>query len=175
MHATGRYDPPKFKQQYEFLSNLRHDELATLRGHFNRARKLLATSPAHLRAEREEEVKRLERAMKRAESAVNLDNQERVELKALQSAKQTEKEKRKQGKTEWWMKRCKPNILLRLALAFTYSAFVVDPYSRKEGASNQSPPRCHRIGWRQASGEEGHREEAKESWPKREEDAPISP
>lgn len=109
MHAAGRYDPPKFKQQYDFLSGLRNDELLTLREHMKRAHKLLANSPSHLRAEREEEVKRLEHAMKRAESAVNLDNRERVELKALQSAKKMEEGKRKQGKAGWWMKQCKPS------------------------------------------------------------------
>ena len=110
MHAAGRYDSSKFKQQYDFLSGLRNDECLTLHEHVKRARKLLANSPSHLRAEREEEVKRLEHAMKRAESAVNLDSRERVEHKALQSAKQTEKEKREQGKAGWWMKRCKSSI-----------------------------------------------------------------
>lgn len=129
MHAAGRYNPSKFKRQYDFLSGLRGDELATLRGHVKRARKLLVNSPSHLRAEREEEVKRLEHAMKRAESAVNLDNRERVEFKALESAKQTEKEKRKQGKAGWWMKRSKPCILPPPYLALIYSLFVSDVYS----------------------------------------------
>ncbi|KAG6377105.1 hypothetical protein JVT61DRAFT_1156 [Boletus reticuloceps] len=115
MHATGCYDPSKFKQQYEFLSGLRHDELATLRGHVKRARKLLANSPSHLRVEREEEVKRLELATKRAESTVNMNNKERIEFKALQSAKQTEKEKRKQGKAEWWINRSAKKQLLSKA------------------------------------------------------------
>ncbi|KAF8133799.1 hypothetical protein EV363DRAFT_1161765 [Boletus edulis] len=115
MHATGGYDPSKFKQQYEFLSDLRHDELATLRGHVKRARKLLANSPSHLRAEREGEVERLELAMKRAESTVNMNNKERIEFKALQSARQTEKEKRKQGKAEWWISRSAKKQLLSKA------------------------------------------------------------
>ncbi|KAN0087581.1 protein of unknown function (DUF947) domain containing protein [Tylopilus felleus] len=115
MHATGRYEPSKFKQQYDFLSGLHDNELATLREHVKRARKLLANSPSHLRAEREEEVTRLERTMKRAESTVNLDNRERVELEALQSAKQAEKEKRKQGKAGWWMKRSEKKQLLATA------------------------------------------------------------
>lgn len=125
MHATGRYEPSKFKQQYDFLSGLHDNELATLREHVKRARKLLANSPSHLRAEREEEVTRLERTMKRAESTVNLDNRERVELEALQSAKQAEKEKRKQGKAGWWMKRCKPFIRRRPFLALTYCVDVL--------------------------------------------------
>jgi len=112
MHAAGRYDPAKFKQQYDFITSLRRDELSTLREHTKRAQKLLGNSPAHLKAEREEEVKRLERAMKRAESSVNLDNRERVESKALWSAKQAEKEKRKKGKAGWWMKQSEKKTLL---------------------------------------------------------------
>ncbi|KAG8214606.1 hypothetical protein J3R82DRAFT_9676 [Butyriboletus roseoflavus] len=115
MHAVGRYNPSKFKQQYDFLPGLRNDELLTLREHVKRARKLVTNSPSHLRAEREEEVERLEHAMKRAESSVNLDTRERVELKALQSAQQTEKEKRKQGKTGWWMKQSEKKKLLAKA------------------------------------------------------------
>jgi ribosomal RNA-processing protein 36 len=129
MHAAGRYDSSKFKQQYDFLSGVRNNELSTLRGHVKRARKLLANSPSHLRVEREEEVKRLEHAMKGAESAVNLDNRERVELEALQSAKKTEEEKRKQGKAGWWMKRCKPSKQPRPSLAFTHSLSVFDVHS----------------------------------------------
>lgn len=140
MHAAGRYDPPKFKQQYDFLSGLRGDELSTLREHVKRAHKLLANSPSHLRAEREEEVERLEHAMKRAESAVNLDNRERVELKALQSVKKTEEDKRKQGKAGWWMKRCKSSIHPQTCLAFTCSLFVFDVHSGKENTLGESPP-----------------------------------
>lgn len=161
MHAAGRYDLSKFKQQYDFLPGLRSGELSTLHEHMKRAKKLLANSPSHLRAEREEEVKRLEHAVKRAESGVNSDNRERVESKALQSAKQTEKEKRGQGKAGWWMKRCKPRILPR-ALPFTHLLFVFPVHSREESTPGQSAFGCRRIGWRKACGKEGNREEAKE-------------
>lgn len=175
MHAAGRYDPSKFKQQYDFLSGLHSNELLTLREHMKRAQKLLANSPAHLRAEREEEVNRLEHAVKRAESAVNLDNRERVESTALQSAKQTEKEKRKHGKTGWWMKQCKSSRQPQPPPPFTSSLFVFNVYSRKENTPSQSPSGCHRIGWRKAGSEEGGREEAKEDKPKGEKNASVSP
>lgn len=130
MHAAGRYDHCKFKQQYDFLSGLRDTELLTLREHVKRARKLLANSPSHLRAEREEEVKRLEHAVKRAESAVNSDKRERVELRALQSAKKTEEEKRKQGKASWWMKQCKssmqPQTSWRSHTRYLFSIFIAE-------------------------------------------------
>jgi len=114
-NAVGRYDASEFKRRYDFLSGLRKGELSTLREHLKRARKLVVNSPAHLRAEREEEVNRLERAMKRTESAVNTDNRERVELEAIHAAKQTENEKRKRGKTEWWMKQSEKKQLLAKA------------------------------------------------------------
>ncbi|KAG9315762.1 DUF947-domain-containing protein [Chiua virens] len=115
MHAAGRYDPTKFRQRYDFLADFRKDELSTLREHTKRARKLITNSPSHLREEREGEIQRLERATKRAESAVNLDNRERVELEAVRSAKRTEKEKGRQGKAEWWMKRSAKKELLAKA------------------------------------------------------------
>ncbi|KAF9221624.1 DUF947-domain-containing protein [Gyrodon lividus] len=115
LHAAGGYDPLKFKQQYDFLSNLHGSELKTLRENLKRARKLLINSPSNLRGEREEEVKRLELAVKRAESAVNRDTRERVEAEAVQSAKQAEKEKRNHGKAEWWMKRSEKRELLTKA------------------------------------------------------------
>lgn len=148
MHAAGRYDPSKFKQQYDFLSGFRNDELSTLRGHVKRARKLLTNSPSYLRAEREEEVKRLEHAMKGAESAVNLDNRERVELEALQLAKKTEKEKREQGKAGWWMKRCMPSKQPRPSLVLTHSlTFTAE---KKELLANARLDAIASVGGKQA-------------------------
>jgi ribosomal RNA-processing protein 36 len=79
-------------------------ELRTLRENLKRARKLLAASPRHLREERGVEVEKLERAVKRAESSVNRDKQEKIQENALNKAKEEEKQKRKQGKGEWYMK-----------------------------------------------------------------------
>ncbi|KIJ17790.1 hypothetical protein PAXINDRAFT_9734 [Paxillus involutus ATCC 200175] len=115
LQATGGYNPLKFKQQYGFLSDLHSSELKTLRENLKRARKLLVNSPSNLRAERDEEVKRLELAVKRAESAVNRDTRERVDVEALQSAKHAEKEKRNHGKSDWWMKRSEKREFLTKA------------------------------------------------------------
>jgi ribosomal RNA-processing protein 36 len=82
-------------------------ELSTLKENLKRAKKMLASSPHNQREEREEEVARLEQAIKRAESNVNKDKREQVEQDALQKAKQEEKEKRKVGKGAWHMKDCK--------------------------------------------------------------------
>ena len=79
-------------------------ELATLRESLKRARKMLASSPRDLRAAREGEVLRLERAVKRAESVVHRDRREAVEAGALARARQDERERRRQGKGAWYMK-----------------------------------------------------------------------
>ncbi|KIJ62573.1 hypothetical protein HYDPIDRAFT_176394 [Hydnomerulius pinastri MD-312] len=115
LHATGGYDPVKFKQQYNFLSDMHSTELKTLRDNLKRARRLLINSPSHLRAERAEEVQRLELAVKRAESAVNRDTREKVESDALRAVKDAEKEKRLHGKSGWWMKQSEKRELLTKA------------------------------------------------------------
>lgn len=104
---TGEFDSKRFQKQYGFLSNLHSDELKTLRDNLKRARKLLTNSPRDLREEREQEVQRLERAVKRAESTVNKDRQEKVNQEALSKVAREEKERRKQGKGAWYLKSCK--------------------------------------------------------------------
>lgn len=65
---------------------------------------MLASSPRDQREEREQEVARLEQALKRAESNVNRDKREQIEQDALGKAKHEEREKRKAGKGAWHMK-----------------------------------------------------------------------
>lgn len=101
---TGEFSADRFRSQYGFLSDLHHTELKTLRENLKRARKMLASSPRDLRTEREQEVERLERTVKRAESQVNRDRREKVEASALSKVRQEEKEKQKQGKAAWHMK-----------------------------------------------------------------------
>ena len=101
---TGAFDAQRFQNQYNFLSDLHQNELSTLKDNLKRARKLLANSPRDLREEREGEVDRLERAVKRAESLVNKDRREKVEPEALRKLARDEREKRKQGKKAWYMK-----------------------------------------------------------------------
>ena len=81
---------------------------------------------------REEEVKRLEAALKRAESSVDRDKREEVEQKALQDAVNEEKRARKQGKTSWWMSRCPyiQNLMIEVRV-LTMLLFIS---SRKERA-----------------------------------------
>ncbi|KAH8100669.1 DUF947-domain-containing protein [Cristinia sonorae] len=111
---VGEFSAKRFQSQYGFLTSIHHEELSTLRDNLKRARKLLATSPKHLREEREAEVQKLERAVKRAESTVNRDRREKIEQEALERASKEEREKRKQGKGAWYMKKSdKKDLLVR--------------------------------------------------------------
>jgi len=83
---------------------MREGELATLRDNLKRARKLLTSSPLHLRAEREAEVERLALAVKRTESSVNRNKRESVEQEALSAIKKEEQKKRQKGKKAFWLK-----------------------------------------------------------------------
>ncbi|KAL1951864.1 hypothetical protein VTO73DRAFT_1013 [Trametes versicolor] len=114
LHITGEFDPKRFHSQYGFLSDMHAQEMKTLRENLKRARKLLTNSPRDLREEREAEVERLERAVKRAESAVNRDRQDKVQFEALGRAKKEEQGKQKEGKKAWHMKDAdKRDLLLR--------------------------------------------------------------
>ena len=78
-----------------------------MRETLKQARKILASSPSDLRGERENEVYRLEQAIKRAESMVNKDRLDRVQRDALGKAKKQEELKRQQGKGKWFLKKGK--------------------------------------------------------------------
>jgi len=73
---------------------------------------MLASSPRDQREEREQEVAKLEQAVKRAESNVNRDRREQIEQEALGKASQEEREKRKAGKGAWHMKEAEKRKLL---------------------------------------------------------------
>jgi ribosomal RNA-processing protein 36 len=104
---AGEFSSEKFQQQYSFLRDIHTSELTMLREDLKRAKKLLAKSPNHLFDERDQEVTRLELAVKRAESLVNKDHKDTTERKALSKLRKEEREKRKHGKKKWWLKECK--------------------------------------------------------------------
>lgn len=66
---------------------------------------MMSSTPRDQRDERENEVKRLELAVKRMESLVNKDRQDKIQVEALRKATKEEREKQKQGKQGWWMKK----------------------------------------------------------------------
>jgi len=68
---------------------------------------MLSSSPRDQLHERQEEVEKLERAVKRTESVVNKDRLDAIQRDAVARAAKEEKDKRKEGKGEWHMKKCK--------------------------------------------------------------------
>ena len=98
MHVSGTLVADTFRTQYSFLFDLHASKLVALHGDYKRARKLLANLLHDLRAAREEEVRWLEHAVKRAESVIHRDTCDKMEAEALQKAAQTEREGRKQRK-----------------------------------------------------------------------------
>ena len=104
---AGAFSADKFRKSYGFLTEAHKTELTTLRESLKQARKLLASSPKDLYTEREAEVKRLEVAVKRAESQVNKDRQDRIEQEAIEKLTAEEREKQKEGKEQWHLKKCK--------------------------------------------------------------------
>ncbi|RXW22902.1 hypothetical protein EST38_g2957 [Candolleomyces aberdarensis] len=97
---VGDFKPEVFQKSYGFLNDTHTTELQTLRDHLKRARKLLSSSPRDQLEEREAEVERLERAVKRAESLVNKDRQDNIRQDALARAKRQEKEKRNEAEKQ---------------------------------------------------------------------------
>jgi ribosomal RNA-processing protein 36 len=73
---------------------------------------MLENAPRHLKYDYEEEVQRLELAVKRAESVVNRDCMDKIQREALQKASRDEREKRSRGKGSWYMKKCEAFCLL---------------------------------------------------------------
>lgn len=103
-----------FQKNYSFLAGIHKNELEMLKADLKRARNMLRSAPRDRRESWEEEIGRLERAYKKAESSVNKDRKDSVERQALEKAQKEEKERRKGGKGEWHMKKCKANRLLNL-------------------------------------------------------------
>ncbi|KIY53375.1 DUF947-domain-containing protein, partial [Fistulina hepatica ATCC 64428] len=114
LQLAGDFSPKHFSQQYGFLAEMHSNELQTLRDDAKRMRRLVTNAPRHLRAEREQELERMERAIKRVESIVNKEKRDKIEQDALNTVARGEREKRKQGKVGWWMKKSdKKDLLVR--------------------------------------------------------------
>ncbi|KXN90067.1 rRNA biogenesis protein RRP36 [Leucoagaricus sp. SymC.cos] len=112
---TGEFKADKFQESYGFLTEVHGSELSTLRDNLKRAKKMLQNAPRHLRDDYGAEVQRLELAVKRAESVVNKERMDRIQREALQEVSKDEKDKRKQGKGEWYLKKSEKRELLTRA------------------------------------------------------------
>jgi ribosomal RNA-processing protein 36 len=103
---AGEFSAQKFNNNYGFLKDFHTNELTTLKDSLKRARKRLESASRDLRPQYEEEIEKLNLAVKRAESAVNKDRREHTESEAMRRVVADERQKRQQGKGAWWLKRC---------------------------------------------------------------------
>lgn len=142
--------------------------MKTLRDNLKRAKRMLASSPRDQLQQRQAEVERLERTVKRAESTVNKDKRDRIEQAAMQKVRQEEREKQKQGKTAWFMKGGTCSNIRRVAVV---RSCVVR--SRQEGRAHARTVRRARGGRWQACRQEGHREETEKGQPEGEEETAV--
>ncbi|TCD69934.1 rRNA bioproteinsis protein rrp36 [Steccherinum ochraceum] len=185
---AGEFSAQRFQSQYSFLTNIHQDELKTLRENLRRAKKLLTTSPRDVREEREAEVERLERAMKRAESTVNKDRRDRIEGEAREKVAKEEKERRKSGKGAWYMKKADEKEMLVRAKYEALEAAggrgaVKKAIEKKQKKINQKEKKSRPFGVGQGGGRGGRGggrggsrsggESRDSGWPKRQRE-PIS-
>ncbi|CUA76882.1 rRNA biogenesis protein RRP36 [Rhizoctonia solani] len=100
---SGQLSQPQYSHSYSFISEIQKNEAETLRASLAKARKQRAPW---------ETIESLERALKRAESAVEKAKRDERERETLVKAKKEEKEKRKSGKGAWFMKKSEKRELL---------------------------------------------------------------
>jgi len=112
---SGTFSSDTFQAGYSFLNSLQESEASQLKAELSNAQKLLAHSQPDERLEREEGVARLQRALKRGETAVERTKREKRDRDALRKAKKEEREKRQNGKKAWFMKNTEKRALLAKA------------------------------------------------------------
>ncbi|KAJ1311253.1 hypothetical protein OPQ81_009751 [Rhizoctonia solani] len=100
---SGPVSQPKYSRAYSFITDLQKNEAETLKASLAKARKQRAPW---------ETIESLERALKRAESAIEKAKRDEREREALAKAKKEEKEKQKAGKGAWFMKKSERRELL---------------------------------------------------------------
>ncbi|KEP55754.1 DUF947 family protein [Rhizoctonia solani 123E] len=101
--VSGQLSQPEYSRSYSFISDIQKKEAETLRASLAKARKQRAPW---------ETIESLERALKRAESAVEKAKRDEREREALSKFKKEEKEKQKTGKGAWFMKKSEKRELL---------------------------------------------------------------
>ncbi|KAG9100138.1 rRNA biogenesis protein rrp36 [Ceratobasidium sp. 370] len=100
---SGELSQSHIAKAYSFLPELQKSEAAALHASLAKARKQRAAP---------ETIDKLERALKRAESAVERAKREEREREVLAKAKKEEEAKRKEGKRAWFLKKSEKRDLL---------------------------------------------------------------
>ncbi|CAE6411909.1 unnamed protein product [Rhizoctonia solani] len=99
----GQLSQPQYSRSYSFITDLQKGEAESLRASLAKARKQRAPW---------ETIESLERALKRAESAIEKAKRDEREREALEKVRKEEKEKRQAGKGAWYMKKSEKRELL---------------------------------------------------------------
>ncbi|QRV91436.1 hypothetical protein RhiJN_19454 [Ceratobasidium sp. AG-Ba] len=103
--VSGSLSQDHFAKSYSFIPELQQNEAASLQASLAKARKQRADPDT---------IDKLERALKRAESAVERAKREERERQVLAKVKKEEKAKREEGKGAWYLKKSeKRNMLLQ--------------------------------------------------------------
>ncbi|CEL57897.1 rRNA biogenesis protein RRP36 OS=Laccaria bicolor (strain S238N-H82 / ATCC MYA-4686) GN=RRP36 PE=3 SV=1 [Rhizoctonia solani AG-1 IB] len=100
---AGQLSQPQYSRSYSFITDLQKGEAESLRASLAKARKQRAPW---------ETIESLERALKRAESAIEKAKRDEREREALEKVRKEEKEKRQGGKGAWYMKKSEKRELL---------------------------------------------------------------
>ena len=103
--SAGRIDPHLHTKAYEFLPNLLRTELKDLRTAVTLAKKAERTCSWADKPTRTAERERLEGELGRLRTKFERTERETRERDVLATMKKEEREKRKQGKGEWFMKK----------------------------------------------------------------------
>ncbi|KAG9019401.1 hypothetical protein FRB90_002911 [Tulasnella sp. 427] len=110
--AGGEFDATKFASSYGFITDIQKDEAKKIR---HTIRDIKKTLPNALPNTRQQEIRRideLKKALNRTETSIKKARREAREREVLMQARKEEKEKRSEGKGEWYLKDSEKRKLL---------------------------------------------------------------
>lgn len=113
--SAGEFDATKFASSYGFITDIQREEAKKIRHTIRDIKKSL---PEALPNTRQQEIKRIEelkKTLNRTETSIKKARKEAREREVLMQARKEEKERRKDGKGEWYLKDCESNRCLYLA------------------------------------------------------------
>ena len=100
---SGEFSQEAFGSAYSFIPELQQSEVASLKLALKAARKAAANSSKVTKEAREEEVRKLQKALKRTESMVEKSRRDVRERETISEVKKQEKKKQEDGKKPWYM------------------------------------------------------------------------
>jgi hypothetical protein len=173
--SAGNTDTNLTASSYSFVPKLIEEEYQNLRSAYQLAVKRERTAPRHEKEDRIAEKEQLERDVNRARTRLDVARKAEREREVLKKVKTEQKERAKEGKGTFhlkrgqlWSERCwHPFGYVSLMQSTIFFG------RRKEGSFAQGPIRGASSRRRQTSRQEGYREEAKEGCWKGEEESAV--